>query len=412
MSVKHILILALLLFMVSCSSMNEAPAATEVAEQATSTPTNVPPTETATLEPSATATATGTATATSPPTETPLPTETVPPTPVPTETPTPYPAGPPCDHDTLRRSIANLDSLQSYTIETESGIFVSELSTIGFQQMITYSIERNEGESDLIYLSQAVPGPGQNELLEMIWANDLWYLRPNADEDWFVLGSELTEAFQETFAQAQFISPDFVGILSQAECFVTEEPLRMRTAQHYFYHGIDLSAAPSLNGADSRLLARTISDVTFEVWVIPFKEVTIPVKSVLTMEIADDELAQRVIKTQTFFDLDQPLEIELPDVEPTGFFLAVPRPDDAVIVVENALLLAFTTATPPDEMITLLEDYLLSEGWARNGTPYLEDVEGIEFEAHPFIQGEEELTFGIAQVETDGGTLTLVSIGR
>ena len=87
--------------------------------------------------------------------------------------------------------------------------------------------------------------------------------------------------------------------------------------------------------------------------------------------------------------------------------LELPRPDEALLYLEDAATLAFFTDSAPEEMKTLYSDLLTAEGWTP-GENRKETIEGTNMDVLPFSRGEEQLEMGIAV--TDAGTLVVFTL--
>ncbi len=343
-----------------------------------------------------------------PPTPTPEPPPTAPPTATAEPTPTAAPTEPVCDIERLREAAENVALLDSYA-----------LSGVGYGQMpdeqlrlpmlhIESTVAMSGGQ--VLALDLTLDSAAAEATARMILVDDILYYRSGSDP-WEVASELLSEIMASDVSSGQTIDVAVLEVINDRPCAPFSERIDGRDAAGYHFTEVDLAelAAVSASVANlGNLPAEAIRATEFKVWVAEVEDVPHVVKWQFNITFDEDGGEAVVETTIVVSDFNEPVDIRAPEgVVAAAFALELPRPDDALLYLEDAATLAFFTDSAPEEMKTLYSDLLTAEGWTP-GENRKETIEGTNMDVLPFSRGEEQLEMGIAV--TDAGTLVVFTL--
>jgi hypothetical protein len=352
----------------------------------TTVPTEPPPTE---LPP----------TATPAPTATPRPTATLAPTEV------------ACDLDRLVEAVDSVALLTSYRQEaTVYGQFANQQVR---QRMLTLNgaVETTDGQVSALD-TRMVSYTDAGTSIHIIMVDDQMYYSQEEGQ-WQVATEFIAETLGAQIGQARAIDDALLEILEDKPCEPFTESIDGRMAEGFRFSEfdlVDLAALPSAAGDLSQLPADIEATGEYIIWLAEVDDLLLPVGTQLTLtfNVGDgDSVIEALTKLS---DFNAPLDIAAPDVAIAAFPIELPRPDDAVVFLDDSTGLAFFTSAPPEEMKAFYIDALTADGWTvgENSKETTDDGQNVELQR--FSRGEEQLEMAIAV--TEGDTIVAFSLAE
>ena len=373
---NQLLIIIVMLLFVGCASEPEVPASE------TEAVVEVP-----TAEPTATPTAVPTAT------PEPSPTPTIPPSPTPLT----------CNPDVLADGIAAIGDLDSYRATLRAEVEDPDTGLLLVPIEAELNVVSND-EHSILEMIMEIAGE-ENNSFHMILADDRLYIRfDEPGERWQSLDGLMGESLLDQFEDSQYLKPDMIDTLADATCVAYEESRDDVTVRIFDYTDVDVSDVET-RGSTMAEQFDELGLAHIQIGLIPFEGVLLPVEFSMTLEVSQEGLNLPMYITQMTFDMNEPLEIAIPEVAPATFLLDVPLPDDAEVLSEGESLLVFTTSVLPSKIKSEYQDYFLNNGWLEVSTSIAEE-EGLEFEVFEYERDGVEMAFAVA----DSGLITIVSV--
>ena len=370
------LLLIVLLALAACGSSPAAP--TAVAEVApTAVPTDPPPTE-------------------PPPTATPALTA----TPRPTATPAPTEVA--CDLERLVEAVDSVALLTSYRQEaTAYGQFANQQAR---QRMLTLNgaVETTDGQVSAIDM-RMVSYTDAGTSIHIIMVDDQMYYSQEEGQ-WQVATEFIAETLSAQIGQARTIDDALLEILEDKPCEPFSESMDGRMAEGFRFSEfdlVDLAALPSAAGDLSQLPADIQASGEYIIWLAEVDDLLLPVGTQLTLtfDVGDgDSVIEAITKLS---DFNAPLDIVSPDGEIATFPIELPRPDDAVVFLDESTGLAFFTIEPPEVIKAFYIDALTADGWTVGENSKETTADGQNVELQRFSRGEERLEMAIAVTDDD-----------
>jgi hypothetical protein len=229
----------------------------------------------------------------------------------------------------------------------------------------------------------------------MILAEGRWYLREHPEEEWQVLEGEMAHAVLERLGASHFLKPALVENLAEAECAVSGDRIRGQEAWRFHYSDVSLAGLSTLQGITLDSLGAEVHAAEFEISLLPHGELILPVQWQLEFELEGSDFRYAVSMRAQVDEIDVPLEIEIPqDVETPSFFVDLPLPDDAVILLTGEKVLMFATLLPPEDVHALYAEHLEKDGWTAT-EPYTAEQDGLMLTAVDYSKGAEAITVGV-----------------
>nr|MBP8948178.1 hypothetical protein [Promineifilum sp.] len=146
----------------------------------------------------------------------------------------------------------------------------------------------------------------------------------------------------------------------------------------------------------------------FLLWVAEVEDVPAVVKWQINIRFDVGEGEALVETSALVGGFNEPVDIRAPQgVVAVAFPLELPRPDDALLYLEDATALAFFTATAPEAIKAFYVDALTADGWTA-GESRKEVANDTTAEIVPFTRGDETLEMAIA--ETEANTLVAFTL--
>ncbi len=380
-----VLCLVVLLGLAACGGGEAAPA--EVAEVApTAAPTAAPA-----------------------PTDTPVPTNTPAPTHTPQPTATPTPTEPVCDIERVREAVENSTLFDSYTLSLRGYLQMPGEQLRQPVFLIDSAVAMNGGQ--LSALEMTFDSAEEEASLQMILVDGLLYFRP-AGEPWQVATELVGEMLSSQVDSAQTIDAGVMEVVIDYPCAPFSERIDGRDADGFHFTEVDLAELAAVSSSAANLggvPAEDIRSTEFLVWVAEVEDVPVVVKwqfNIVFELDGEEALAETSVLIGGF---NEPVDIRAPEgVTAVAFPLELPRPDDALIYLEDATALAFFTAATPEEMQAFYVEALTADGWtAGESRPETTD-DGRAVAVQTFTRGEEQLEMAI--VVTEGETLVAFTL--
>lgn len=378
-----VLCLIVLLLLAACGGSEAAPAA--VAEVApTTAPTEPPPTE-------------------PPPTATPAPTNT------PRPTATPAPTEPVCDIEQVREAAENASLFETYTLSLEGYLQMPGEQLRQPVLLIDSAVAMSGGQ--LSALEMTFDSAEQEEPLQMILVDGLLYFRP-AGEPWQVATEMLSAMLSSQVDSAQTIDVGVMEVVIDYPCAPFSERVDGRDADGFRFTEVDLAELAAVSSSAANLggvPAEDIRSTEFLVWVAEVEDVPVVVKWQFNI-VLDVDGEEALVETSALVGgFNEPVDIRAPEgVTAVAFPLELPRPDDALIYLEDATALAFFTAATPEEMQAFYVDALTADGWTAGESRQETTDDGRVVEVQTFTRGDEQLEMAI--IVTEGETLVAFTL--
>jgi len=207
--------------------------------------------------------------------------------------------------------------------------------------------------------------------------------------------------------QARAADDTLLVILEDRPCEPFSETIDGRVTEGLRFSDItfeDLAALPSAAGDLSQLPADMEQSGVYTLWLAEVDGLLLSVRTQLTLtfDVGDGDSVIEAVTAMS--DFNKPLTITAPaDVETPTFPVELTRPDDAVVLAEDSLVLVFLTQEPPEEIKTFYTEALTAEGWTP-GENRKSSVSGSNTDFLPFSRGEEYMEMAIS-VSDDGETV-------
>ncbi|MEM7116780.1 MAG: hypothetical protein AAF614_30385 [Chloroflexota bacterium] len=391
---RHILRLTLLiLFMMlllGCASSTPAEAEPSPIAQAAPSETPEPTvTPTATPEPTATATATYT------------------PTPEPTATPTPSPTPLACDTLILETAIDSMSALDTYRNVVEAQMAPQGEAKVIIFRMDMLAVLEN-GRIQALDATMETRAAEQGSIHVIFAENGIYFQDPEGG--WQLMEGELGETVLQQMTESQYLKPELVESLDEADCTVSVEEMDGQLVQVYQYSQVDINDISSISG---QTLADTSSEVEAVAVDISLQSVNgrlLPIKFQMNLSsVVEGEMVDMAI-IQSLQDINVPVEIAIPEnVATPTFMLDVSLPDDAEVSIESEEVLVFSTAESKEAMLVFYRNYFAANGWTQTDT-YEAEQQDILLTITEFSRGNLEAAFAVG--ETNGVTVISLVAGE
>lgn len=371
--------ITLIFLLAACSTSNDN---VQVAQASPSSITELTPTNTSIP------------TTTQTPTPEPTQTTTPAPTSTPTPTATPSPTPPACDNTLLREAIASLNSLDSYknSIEAKGTIGTIELTVMQMDSMASF----NNGKIEAFEATMQLATPEQVNF-QMILVEDNVYFRELPDENWIVFTGQMANTYLNRFTDVQFLKPELMDALEDAECVSSVSELDGQMAQLYSYYDVNLENVPGRGGIALGNSLSEVSPAQVSIWLLPVDNMIIPIKFLMELEVVETGQEMEMDMAQELYDINVPVEITVPEnVIAPSFFLDVPLPEDAENLTENDFLISFTTSMPPHEVMAMYTSFLEETGWTQTDS-YIAEERGVLFEVIEYSREEQEVVVAVSE---------------
>jgi hypothetical protein len=259
-------------------------------------------------------------------------------------------------------------------------------------------------------LEMTMTSTGEEAPFQLVLVDGLLYYRPSG-EPWQVATELLGELLSSQVDSGQTIDVDVLEVLIDTPCVPFSERVDGRDADGYRFtevNLIELAAVSSSVANVGDLPAEDIRSTEFLLWVAEVEDVPAVVKWQINIRFDVGEGEALVETSALVGGFNEPVDIRAPQgVVAVAFPLELPRPDDALLYLEDATALAFFTATAPEAIKAFYVDALTADGWTA-GESRKEVANDTTAEIVPFTRGEETLEMAIA--ETEANTLVAFTL--
>ncbi len=348
---------------------------------------------------------TATAVPTAAPTATPMPTATPAPTATPRPTPTPKPTEVACDLDRLAEAVDNQTRLTSYRQEaTAYGQFAGQQLR---QRLLTISgsVAMADGQVSAMDMRLA-SYTDAGQAMHIIMVADQFYFS-EAGGPWQLAPAAVAAMLAAEIGPARAADDTLLVILEDRPCEPFSETIDGRVTEGLRFSDItfeDLAALPSAAGDLSQLPADMKQSGEYTLWLAEVDGLLLSVRTRLTLTFDVGDGVSVIEAVTAMSDFNKPLTITAPaDIATPTFALDLARPDDAVVIVEDSLVLVFLTQEPPEEIKTFYTQALTAEGWTLDENRK-SSISGSNADLLSFSRGEERMEVAIS-VSDDGETV-------
>ena len=326
----------------------------------------------------------------------------------PRPTATPAPTAPACDIEQVREAAQNATLFDSYTLSLRGYLQMPDEQIRLPVLNIDSAVALTGGQ--LSALEMTMTSTGEEAPFQLVLVDGLLYYRPSG-EPWQVATELLGELLSSQVDSGQTIDVDVLEVLIDTPCVPFSERVDGRDADGYRFtevNLIELAAVSSSVANVGDLPAEDIRSTEFLLWVAEVEDVPAVVKWQINIRFDVGEGEALVETSALVGGFNEPVDIRAPQgVVAVAFPLELPRPDDALLYLEDATALAFFTATAPEAIKAFYVDALTADGWTA-GESRKEVANDTTAEIVPFTRGDETLEMAIA--ETEANTLVAFTL--
>ncbi len=277
-------------------------------------------------------------------------------------------------------------------MEVKGTIGTLELTVMQMDSMASF----NNGQIEAFEATMQLTTPEQVNF-QMILVEDNVYFRELPDENWIVFTGQMANTYLNRFTDVQFLKPELMDALEDAECVSSVSELDGQMAQLYSYYDVNLENVPGRGGV---ALGNSLSEVGLaqvSIWLLPVDNMVIPVKFLMELEVVETGQEMEMGMAQELYDINVPVEITVPEnVIVPSFFLDIPLPEDAENLTENDFLISFTTSMPPHEVMAMYTSFLEETGWMQTDS-YIAEERGVLFEVIEYSREEQEVVVAVSE---------------